>query len=93
MFLGRLRIATISFQLFSHAFDDVGEVTRVVCNLFNVEDNYRPGCVVNKIYDVIQCRRHHVDVFPVEGRDERLVEASRNVVSQLIAGVFQALYS
>jgi hypothetical protein len=77
--------------LFGHADDNVGEVAGVRLYLLHVEIDDRPGRVINQVNDVIQCGRHHVDVFAIERRDKGFIQLRRNSVGQLITGVFQPL--
>ena len=74
-------------------YNHVGEIARVISNLLDVENDDRARGVVDQVDDVVQRGRHHVDVFAVERRDERLVQTSRNVVCQFVAGVLEPLDS
>jgi hypothetical protein len=77
-------------QLHRHALNHAGQLARRLGRLVNVIHYDRSRGAVDQIDYVIQRFRHHVDVFSIERRNERLIQAGRDIMRQIVTGVLDA---
>ena len=78
-------------ELVGHALDHFGKVEPVLGDFLDVENDDCASGVINQVNDVVERRRHHVNVFAIEWSDEGLVQTSRDIMSELVARVLESL--
>src|ERR1043165_4090368 len=78
-------------ELLRHALEYIREILRIFGGFLDIENDDRARGVVNQVDDIVERRRHHVNVFAIERRDERLVQARGDIMCEFVAGVFESL--
>jgi hypothetical protein len=77
------------FQLHHQPDEDIAHLAGMLARILKVIENDTAGRGINSVYHIIESRSESMDIFPIDRSNEGLVQASDNVVSQLVANVFE----